>query len=237
MNLKKAALLLATASLALSACAQRAVTNVQTFVSSDCGKNWSMIDAGESIPRQLLPCDLRVSIPNYPMQGEANFKVGFKNNVLVWTSSSYEYSIIDGLAFLRNARYIGKQNSAGDDAANSANSYETAENLLIDRRLREIADAMLDQEDIVTFDSSKFEERLLEEANKALQDRGIRIESIAFVPTPDDQTKMAIDAGAAIRVYDAAGIGDLGKQMMIARAGAAVVTTTVNQEKFVQPAE
>lgn len=227
--------LLATSTL-LAGCASRAVTNVQTFVSSDCGRNWSKIEAGQSIPRQVFACDLRVSIPNYPMQGDARFKINFKNRVLVTVSASYEYSITDGLSFLKNARYIGRQNSDADGTANSANAYETAENLLIDRRIREIAGNLLQEEDIVVFDSSEFEDKLLEEVNKVLEQRGIRLESIAFVPTPDEQTRMAIDAGAAIRVYEAAGIPDLGKQMMVARAGAASVTTTVNPDKD-QPTE
>lgn len=228
---------LLAASTLLAGCANRAVTNVQTFVSSDCGKNWNRIEAGQTIPRQMFACDLRVTIPNYPMQGDARFKVGFKNNVLVGVSASYEYSITDGLKFLRNARYVGRQNSDADGAANSANAYETAENLLIDRRIREIADALLDQEDIVTFDSSAFEDKLLAEVNKVLEDRGINLESIAFVPTPDDQTRMAIDAGAAIRVYQAAGIEELGKEMMVARAGASNVTTTVTPNPQQQAAE
>jgi hypothetical protein len=220
-----------SSALILSACANRAVTNVQTFVSSDCGKKWEVINAGEAIPRQIMPCDLRVSIPNYPMQGSAVFKINFKNRVLVNVSASYEYTIVDGMKFLNNARYVGRQNSAADGSDNSATAYETAENLLIDRRIREIAGQLLKEEDIVVFDSSTFEDKLLVEVNKILESRGIRLESIAFVPTPDSQTRMAIDAGAAIRVYEAAGILDLGKEMMVARAGASSVTTNVTPEK------
>jgi uncharacterized membrane protein len=207
-----------------SACAERAVTNMQTLTSSDCGRNWKLISAGDSIPRQMLACDLRVSIPNYPMQGGATFKVNFKNRVLVSVNASYEYTITDALKFIRNARYVGQQNSAADGAENGAGVYETAENLLIDRRMREIASDLLREEDIVSFDSSAFEDRLLEALNKSLEERGVQLNSIAFVPTPDVQTRQAIDAGAAIRVYDAIGLADLGKQMMVARAGASTVT-------------
>jgi len=218
--------LLAATALTNVACAQRAVTNMQTLVSNDCGRNWKLIEVGNTIPRQMLACDLRVSIPNYPMQGDAQFKVNFKNRVLVTVTASYEYTITDPLKFISNARYIGRQNSAADGSENGAGAYETAENLLIDRRIREVASELLGEEDIVIFDSSTFEDKLLIEVNKALMDRGVQLNSIAFVPTPDVQTRQAIDAGAAIRVYDAIGLGELGKQMMVARAGASTVAVT-----------
>lgn len=220
-----AALMAATA-LSTAACSQRAVTNMQTLVSSDCGRNWKLISAGNTIPRQMLACDLRVSIPNYPMQGDAQFKVNFKNRVLVTNSASYEYTITDPLKFIANARYIGRQNSAADGSDNTATQYESAENLLIDRRIREVASTLLREEDIVDFDSTLFEDKLLVDVNKVLEPRGVVLNSIAFVPTPDVQTRQAIDAGAAIRVYEAIGLGDLGRQMMVARAGASTVTVT-----------
>ncbi len=212
--------LLAATAITSTACAERSVTNMQTVVSSDCGKSWRLIQVGQAIPKQLMACDLRVSIPNYPMQGEAGFKVNFKGNVLVSASSSYEYTITDPMKFIANARYVGRQNSAADGSANGAGAYETAENLLIDRRLREVADSMTDNEDIVVFDSSAFEDRLLIAVNKELEERGVQLNSITFVPMPDPQTRMAIDVGAAVRVYDAVGLGELGRQILVARAGA-----------------
>jgi hypothetical protein len=221
--------LLAVALMTLAACGQRAVTNMQTLVSSDCGRTWRLIPVGSSIPRAYLACDLRVSIPNYPMQGDAQFKVNFKNRVLVTNSASYEYTITDPMKFITNARYVGRQNSAADGGDNSATAYETAENLLIDRRIREVASALLREEDIVVFDSTVFEDRLLIEVNKVLESRGVVLNSVAFVPVPDVQTRQAIDAGAAIRVYEAIGLGELGRQMMIARAGASTVTVTTEK--------
>ena len=225
--------LLVGTALSTTACARRAVTNMQTLISSDCGQHWRRIEPGQTIPRQLLACDLRVSIPNYPMQGDALFKVNFQNRVLVTVSASYEYTITDSLKFINNARYVGRQNSEADGAENGAGPYETAENLIIDRRIREVASNLLRDEDIVTFDSSAFEDKLLAETNKVLVERGVQLNSVAFVPTPDVQTRQAIDAGAAIRVYEAIGLGDLGKQMMVARAGASSVVVNNTTPKSV----
>lgn len=211
--------------LVTSAC-DRAISNMQTLISDDCGKSWRAIAPGNTVPARVGVCALKVTIPNYPMQGDAVFKVNFKNHVLVSVSTSYEYTITDPLKFIANARYIGRQNSDGDGSANSTSQYETAENMLIDRRIREVASNMLRAEDIVDFDQGAFEDRLLISANDALKDRGIVLNSMAFVPTPDEQTRLAIDAGAAVRVYDASGMNELGRQMMVARAGAPNITIT-----------
>lgn len=209
-----------------TAACTRAISNMQTLISDDCGRTWRVIPPGNTVPSRVGMCALMVTIPNYPMQGDANFKVNFKNRVLVTVSASYEYSITDALKFINNARYIGRQNSAGDSEANSAGQYETAENMLIDRRIREVASALLRSEDIVDFDQGAFEDRLLAEVNKAIAERGVVLNSMAFVPTPDEQTRQAIDAGAAIRVYDALKISDLGREMMVARAGAPRIAVT-----------
>lgn len=49
-----------------------AKSNQQVVVSSDCGKSWTKITAGESVPKAgLNACYMKVVIPNYPMQGES----------------------------------------------------------------------------------------------------------------------------------------------------------------------
>ena len=227
--------LIALAALSLTAC-DRAISNMQTLVSDDCGRTWRLISPGDTVPSRMGMCALKVTIPNYPMQGDAGFKVNFKNRVLVSVSASYEYSITDALKFINNARYIGRQNSEGDSQANGLSAYETAENMLIDRRIREVASQLLREEDIVDFDQGAFEDRLLEKVNEALASRGVVLNSLAFVPTPDVQTRQAMDVGAATRVYDALGMKDLGERLMVARAGASQVTVNVPEQKSA-PAE
>lgn len=221
------AVLLGATVLSTAAC-DRAISNMQTLVSDDCGRTWRLIQVGGTVPSRVGACALKVTVPNYPMAGDAAFKVNFKNSVLVTVSAGYEYTITDPLKFISNARYIGRQNSAGDGEANASSQYESAENILIDKRIREVADGLLDDEDIVDFDQSAFETTLLVAVNEVLAPRGVQLNSIAFVPTPDAQTRMAIDVVAADRVYVASGMQDIGRQIMVARAGAPSVVVNNN---------
>lgn len=197
--------------------------NVQTLITDDCGVTWQLIPVGKAIPTRLGVCQYKVSIPDYPMQGETMFKTSFKDRVLANVEIAYEYSIVDGIKFIGEAKYIGKANSESDDKANSAKQYESAENTVIDKRLREVTTELLINEDIVEFSQSEFEDKLFARANELLKDKGIVLNFLSFVPTPEEQTRMAIDAMTAARVYETKGMLDFGKQMAIAKAGAAQI--------------
>lgn len=203
----------------LSAC-DRAISNMQTLVSDDCGVSWKQIPPGGTVPARVGVCALKVTIPGYPMSGDAAFRTSFANRVLVNVQIGYEYQITNGKLFLTEARYLGRQNSEGDGAANSVDRYESAENTIINRRIREATSAMLITQNIVTFDQARLEDQLLEEINRQLKPRGVELVSMAFVVTPDDQTRQAMDVASARQVYQSVGLDGLGDQLLVARAGA-----------------
>lgn len=209
----------------------RASANVQTLITSDCGVSWKLIRPGESIPTRMGMCAYKVTVPDYPMQGETRFKASFKDRVLASVDIAYEYTIVDAKVFIGEAKYIGKANSESDDSTNSAKSYETAENVVIDKRIRDAATGMLLDQDIVEFSQAEFEDKLLEASNEKLKDKGVRLSFIAFVPTPEDQTRLAIDMMTAMRVYESKGLSELGKQVAAARAGATRIVVEAPSSK------
>lgn len=213
----------AVALLATSAC-DRAISNMQTLVSNDCGQSWKEIAPGAAVPARVGVCALKVTIPGYPMAGEARFRTAFANQVMADTVIGYEYTIEDGKKFLVEAKYLGRQNSAGDGEDNEANKYESAENTIIDRRIREAVTSVLRTQDIVDFDQGKSEDALMQAINQSLAERGVELASMQLVVTPDNQTRQAMDVVSARRVYGAAGIPDLGDNIIVARSGASQVT-------------
>lgn len=198
-------------------------SNVQTLVTSDCGASWKVIKVGETLPAMVGVCSYKVTIPDYPMQGDVKFKTSFTNRVLADISVSYDYIIVDGIKFVNEAKYIGKMNSDSDDKTNQSGAYESAENSVIDKRIREVASNHLIKQDIVDFSQGEFEDMLLLEVNKLLDEKGVKLNFISFVPIPEEQTRLAIDVLTAYKVYESKGLGDLGKQIIIARSGAAKI--------------
>lgn len=219
--------------IALLAACDRAPSNVKTLVTTDCGVSWTVVAAGQRVPTSVGTCEYKTVLPDYPMQGDTEFQAQFAGNVLVKIKIAYDYEIVDGLKFIKEAKFLGKSGSAADAAANTKMSaFETAENVVIDVRLRDIVTEATLKHDIVDFNPSTFEDQLFAQANKVLESRGVHLNSITFITIPDEQTRMAIDAATAVNVYKAKGLLDFGQRLAIAKAGAAkiVVETSPRED-------
>lgn len=202
-----------------------AKSNQQVVVSDDCGMSWKKINAGDAVPKGgLNACYMKVVIPNYPMQGESRFVSNLKDRVRANIHIDYDYSIIDALAFIKQAKFLGKANTDADNEEAIGKSFEGAENMVIDKRIKDVAKAVFLNEDIVELDQSDMEAHLLIESNKVLEPLGVRLNFITLTFDLDEQTRQAIDVSTAMKIYDSKGLNDVGKAVMIERAGATKIT-------------
>ena len=203
---------------ALTSC-DYAQANVNTLVTDDCGVTWKLIAAGKSVPKGVAnPCFYKVTIPDYPMQGDSRFKVVFAENVLASLDVSYDYTITNPMSFIQEAKYLGKTNSA-----EVGTQFEAAENTVIDMRIKDAVRGRLSKEDVVTFSPSDFEDLLLPELNKLLQPRGVTVNFLSLVPVYDEQTAQAVDVATAMKIYTSKNLEKLGEQVIANRAGASKV--------------
>jgi hypothetical protein len=199
-----------------------AKSNQQVVVSDDCGMSWKKINAGDAVPKGgLNACYMKVVIPNYPMQGESKFISNLKDRVRANIHIDYDYSITEPLSFIKQAKYIGKANVNADDPdAINESAFESAENMVIDKRIKDVAKAVFINEDIVELDQSEIETHLLNESNKILEPLGVRLNFITLTFDLDEQTRQAIDVSTAMKIYESKGLQEIGKQVMSQRAGA-----------------
>lgn len=213
----------------------RAHANMQTLITSDCGVNWTLIKPGQTIPQLVGPCSYSTTIPDYPMQGQMKFRANFKGNVKSNINIGYDYRIVDAMAFIGEAKYIGRQGGSEDTKANDTR-FEAAENVVIDKRILDVTSELLLGEDIVDFSPLEFENKLLPEINKRLKPLGIEVQFLALVPDADELTNDAIDAATAVRIYELKGMKTEGLEIMKAKAGATRIVTT-NQTTQEKPKE
>jgi hypothetical protein len=194
--------------------------NVNTLITEDCGVKWTLIKAGESIPKGVAnPCHYKVTIPDYPMQGDSKFKVMFAENVLSTIDVGYDYTITDPILFIKEAKYLGKTNNTDVNA-----QFEGAENMVIDKRIKDVIRGLISTEDVVTFSPSDFEDKILPNVNKVLNPLGININYLSFVPLFDEQTAQAIDVATAMKIYKSKGLEAIGEKVMQSKAGATRIT-------------
>ncbi|MFC7772384.1 hypothetical protein [Flavobacterium sp. GCM10027622] len=228
-------LLLATTSF-LQSCSY-AKSNQQVVVSNDCGMNWEEIKAGEAVPKGgLNACYMKVVIPNYPMQGESKFISNLKDRVRAKVHIDYDYSITSPLAFIKQAKFLGKANTDADNEEAIGNAFEGAENMVIDKRIKDVAKGVFINADIVELDQSDMEAHLLAESNKVLEPLGVHLNFITLTFDLDEQTRQAIDVTTAMKIYQSKGLEDIGKQVMTQRAGATKIIIENGKVETVQPA-
>jgi hypothetical protein len=201
--------------------------NVNTLITENCGVDWTLIKAGESIPKGVAnPCHYKVTIPDYPMQGDSKFKVMFAENVLSTIDVAYDYTIMNPILFIKEAKYLGKANSTDVNS-----QFEGAENMVIDKRIKDVVRGLIATEDVVTFSPSDFEDKILPNVNKMLNPLGININYLSFVPLFDEQTAQAIDIATAMKIYKSKGLETIGEKVMQSKAGAARIIIEGNQIK------
>lgn len=212
-----------------------AKSNQQVVISTDCGMTWKKINAGDAVPKGTMnPCYMKVVIPNYPMQGDSRFISNFKDRVRAAVHIDYDYSIIEPLAFIKQAKYLGKANiDADDDGALDPGAFEGAENMVIDKRIRDVSKGILLNEDIVELDQADLEQHLYSESNKVLEPFGVKLNFITLTFDLDEQTRQAIDVSTAMKIYESKQLQDIGKQVMSQRAGASKII--IEQPKTQQP--
>jgi hypothetical protein len=214
-----------------------AKSNQQVVVSDDCGMTWKKINAGDAVPKGTMnPCYMKVVMPNYPMQGDSKFISNFKDRVRASVHIDYDYSILDSLSFIKQAKYLGKANADVDsDGALNPASFEGAENMVIDKRIRDVSKGILLLEDIVELDQADMEQKLFTESNKVLEPLGVHLNFITLTFDLDEQTRQAIDISTAMKIYESKNLSDVGKQVMAARAGAPKIT--IENKPTQQPIE
>ncbi|MCT1525326.1 hypothetical protein [Sphingobacterium hotanense] len=226
----------ACAALIVQSC-NYAKSNQQVVVSSDCGMTWKKIEAGDAVPKAgLNMCYMKVVIPNFPMQGEARFISNLKDKVRANIHIDYDYSITDALSFIKQAKFLGKANVDADNEDALGKSFEMAENMVIDKRIKDVAKRVFVNEDIVELDQSDIENHLLEESNRELEKLGVKLNFITLAFDLDEQTRQAIDVSTAMKIYESKGLQDVGKAVMIERAGATKISVE-NQLPTVQSGE
>lgn len=204
----------------------RTPANVHVLSTTDCGANWTKLDVGQSVPKHTgSPCGFNIAIPNWPMAGDGQFKTQFSKGVLSNVKMSYTYAITNPIAFVNEARYLGKMGGSLEiSAENVGTRYEMAENIIIDKLLREVTTDITRELEVVDANPAKIEDAIFEKSKAILEKKGVMLADLALVIENDEQTRLAIDTATAMRVYSAAGIADVGKLAIVARSGASRIT-------------
>ena len=210
--------------LTLASC-QYAKSNQQVIVSSDCGQTWEHIKPGEAVPKSALnACFMKVVVPNSNMQGETKFMSNMQGQVHISAEIDYDYNITDALKFIYQAKSLGRANTHADSDDAIDKSFEAAENAVIEIRIKDVAKTIFLKSDITAYDQAEIETMILSKTNEVLLPLGVQLNFITLTIVTDEQTRQAIDAVVAYRIYQNNNMAAVGDNAIVALAGASKIT-------------
>ncbi len=206
--------------------------NQIVLYSEDCGVTWKQVPVGSRVPTgNANPCFVKETMPGFEMQGDMDFYVVFKDQVKVKIRLTYSYLIEDPLAFMKNAKKLGKTNANADEAQDDNDRFEGAENRVIETRIKKVTSDEFPKQDVVSHDMNALELEYAELVNAELKSRGVHVTTFEMVPDFQPLTQQAIDAANADRIYASKGMQEFGRQITIAKAGANQIIINEKDDK------
>ncbi len=209
----------------LQSCTPSVMPNQYVVVTANCWNTMSVIKAGSVPPRLMTPCDRKIILPAYNMDGEVVVSARFMGDVKGEIKIDYQYEIKDPIMFVGAAKFI---TSSQTDAEGNVdmNTLEKAENSVIDKIAKDIVREYIPTINPIDIDEGRIESDLTPKINKVLQERGILMSGISIDVDFKQQTEQALDAISAYNLYKNANLQDVGKEVIKAQAGKTEVTIT-----------
>lgn len=191
--------------------------NQWMVVTSDCWQTSKVVKAGEVPPRLLTYCDQKIVLPAYLMDGQVKVQCRFKGDVKGTLNLDYQYEIIDPQAFIQAAKFITSA-ATDDNGLVDLNTLEKAENLAIDKIVKDVTREYIPTVNPIDIEESKIESDILEQVNKTLSERGVKMIAPSCQIDFQSQTEVALDAVSAYNLYKNAGLERLGEGIITNQA-------------------
>lgn len=212
-----------TVLISLFSCRPIVNPNEWVVTTATCWNTMSVTKAGDVIPRLLTSCDRMVILPATEMSAEFECETKFANRVAGKVNITYQWRISDPITFIQSAKSITSSPTDGDNKIDP-NALEAIENGVVDKILidviRELTPTLQAGVDELTF-----EKAVNSIIKSQITERGVEFSNMSANINFDGQTEEALGVISALKFYEANGEGELGREVIKAKAGAANITT------------
>lgn len=197
--------------------------NEWVITTATCWNTSTVAKAGDAIPRLISACDRAVVLPATEMGADFQTDSKFKGRVAGRVSISYRWRIVEPLKFLSSAKSITSAPTSGDHKIDP-NALEELENSIVDKMLSDICRELTPNMDAGT-DELTIERELQKAAEPQVDLRGVEFSGMSVNVMFDPQTEEALGVLSALNFYKASGEEELGRKVILQKAGAANITT------------
>lgn len=222
MKFKKLLLFLLLPLLVMSC---RSMVNPNEWVVSTgtCWNSMTVTKAGSYVPRLYTQCDRMIILPATYLSADFMCETKFKNRVAGKLAITYQWRITDPKTFITNAKSI---TSSPTDEKHKVdpNALEAIENGVVDKFLTDLIREHTPSLPAGT-DELSIEKQLAALITPRTVERGIEITNMSVNVNFTPQIEEALDVISAMEFYKANGIEDLGKAIIVEKAGAAHISS------------
>lgn len=206
-------------------CRTRTNPNEWLLTTSNCWNTINVAKAGDMVPRLFTSCDRVIVLPATELAGEFKTQTKFKDKIAGIIQLTYQWRISDPSLFVKNAKsVISSPTDAADDYKIDPNRLEVIENNVVDKYLIDILRELTVNypPDIAELELEKIFYNVIKQD---LADRGVEFSNVSLNITLSEQLEEALDVLGALEFYKSKDQLELGKQIIVAKAGSASITT------------
>lgn len=205
----------------------RSIVNPGEWVVSTatCWNTISVTKAGDYVPKLYQVCDRMIILPATFMAADFMIETKFKNRVAGTVNLTYQWRIVDPIKFVYNAKNVLSCPTDGDKKINP-DALEAVENSVVDKMVIDAIREYTPNKPALT-DELEIEKDIFRLCMERFSDRGIEFASMSVNVNFSVQTEEALDVISALNLYEETGEKEFGKEVIKAKAGASVISTTM----------
>lgn len=202
----------------LSSCG-RTNPNEWVLATGDCWNNIEVLKAGQMLPRSMTTCDRAIILPATELAAEFVIETKFKNRLAGTVAMTYQWTIVDPIAFSRSAKSL-VSTSAGGTEKIDPDKLESIENSVVDKLMADIVRGYTPGIDAKDINELIIEKDLQALADRDLLNRGVQYSNMSVNVDLSPQAEEALDVISALQFYRDNGEEELGRRIIEAKAGA-----------------
>lgn len=214
--------------LLFTSCQPKVNPNEWVVSTATCWNTMSVLKAGEVIPMLLTTCDRIVILPATELAASFETETKFSNRLAGKVFLSYQWRITDPIEFIKSAKNI-VSSPTSDGHKIDPDHLESVENAVVDKLLINLVREFTPSVDAADINELAIEKQLDKLSFESFEGRGIAFSNLSVNVILSAQVEEALDVISALGFYKQRGEEDLGRAIIVAKAGATNITTHNHQ--------
>lgn len=211
-----------------ASCVSKVNPNEWVVSTATCWNTMTVSKAGDMVPRLVTNCDRMIVLPATSLAMELDCETKFADRVAGNINLKGNWRISDPTLFIKSAKSITSA-ATGEGHKIDPNVLESIENAVVDKMWVDMIREYTPTKQ-AGISEKEVEDDLVNLCRTKLAGRGVEFDGMSVNVNFGPQTEEALDVVSAVKFYDAAGLGEFGKEVIKSKAGATRIVVDQKNE-------